>query len=255
MEVLVVGAGEMGCWLARALSEDATEPVEIAFLDADPDAARAAATALGGGATSHAADDPPRADLVCLAVPIPAATEAIERYGPRARTAVIDVTGTMADPVAAMARTVPDRERASLHPLFAPANEPGRVPAVVDSMGPTVETALAALDARGNEVFETIPKEHDRAMVTVQARTHAAVLAFALAAEEVPDRFHTPISAGLADLAAQVTGGDGRVYADIQAAFDGAGDVADAATRIAQADTETFVGLYEQAGDHTSEDR
>jgi prephenate dehydrogenase len=37
------------------------------------------------------------------------------------------------------------------------------------------------------------------------------------------------------------------VYAEIQATFEGADEVADAARRIADADPETFAALYEEA--------
>jgi prephenate dehydrogenase len=148
-----------------------------------------------------------------------------------------------------MREHVPDCERASLHPLFAPANEPGNVPLVVDEGGPVVDTVRETLTASGNDCFETTPEEHDEAMETVQARTHAAVLAYGLAAEAVDERFHTPISAELDDLAGQVTDGEPRVYADIQAAFDGADDVAEAARRIAEADAEVFERLYAEAGE------
>ncbi|MEF8829614.1 MAG: prephenate dehydrogenase, partial [Haloarcula sp.] len=71
-------------------------------------------------------------------------------------------------------------------------------------------------------------------------------LAFAMAAADVPDRFQTPISAGLFDLVEQVTGGDPQVYADIQDTFDGADAVADAARELADADADAFERLYEQ---------
>ena len=177
------------------------------------------------------------------------AFDTIREYAPRADRAIYDVTGRIADPIAAMREHAPDRERVSLHPLFAPANEPGNVPVVADASGPVTDAVREALAARGNDLFETTAEEHDRAMETVQARTHAAVLSFALAADPVADQFHTPISAGLAALADQVTGGDPRVYADIQAAFDGAEDVAEAARAIADADGEDFEHLFEEAGD------
>jgi len=248
METLVVGAGAMGRWTGRVVA-DALD-AELFFLDRDPATAREAAAAVGGRAVeSPGADTAGRQfALVCVAVPVPAAATAIERHGPRASEAIIDVTGAMVDPVAAMAGLT-GRERASLHPLFAPDSEPGNVPVVVEQRGPTVETLLAALEERGNSVFETTPAEHDRAMETVQARTHAAVLAFALAAEPVPERFHTPVSADLAALADRVTGGDHRVYGDIQAAFDGAAEVAAAARRVADADDDAFERLYREAGD------
>jgi len=242
MNGLVVGAGEMGRWLADVLGDAG---FEVAVADADPDVATAAADAPGVRAV--AVDGEERFELVCVAVPIPAAEEAIADAAGRADRALLDVTGTMAGPVAAMREHAPDRERVSLHPLFAADAEPGNVAVVPDAAGPVTDAVRETLADRDNHLFETTPEEHDRAMETVQARVHAAVLAYGLAAEEVPEEFHTPVSAGLADLVERVTGGDGRVYADIQAAFDGAGDVAEAARRVAEADRETFRELYEDA--------
>lgn len=246
MDVLVVGAGDVGRWFARVLDESAAEPVSLAFADADDATAEAAATELDG--TTVAAPDEARHDLVCVAVPIPAAAGAIERWAAAATDAVVDVTGTMEAPVAAMREHAGGLERTSLHPLFAPANEPGNVAVVSDAEGPTVEAVLSALAERGNDLYETTPEEHDRAMSTVQARTHAAILAFGLAAEPVPEELQTPVSAHLFDLVEQVAGGEPRVYADVQAAFEGADDVAAAARRLADADGPTFERLYEDAG-------
>jgi len=246
MELLVVGAGAMGRWFGRALREDGPPSLDLTVLDTDAGAAREAVDALDAETVEPETDE--TFEAVCFAVPIPAAGEAIATYGGQAERAVFDVTGTMAEPVAAMRRHAPNRERISLHPLFAPENEPGNVPVVADAPGPATDRVREALTARGNDLFETTPDEHDEAMETVQARTHAAVLAYALAAEEVPGRFQTPVSAGLGDVVAQVTGGDASVYADVQAAFDGAEDVASAAERIAGADHEAFEDLYDEAG-------
>jgi prephenate dehydrogenase len=246
MDILVVGAGSMGRWLARTLHEDASEPVTTAFLDTDVRAAREAAQDLDCRAV--APDTGERFDAVCIAVPIPVTDDAIATHASRAERAVFDVTGTMADPVRTMREHAPDCERVSFHPLFAPPNEPGNVPLVPDEPGPVTDAVRDALTARDNDLFETTPAEHDEAMETVQARTHAAVLAYALAAEDISDQFHTPISEELAALAAQVTDGDPRVYADVQTAFDGADDLATAARRLADADMETFYDLYDEAG-------
>lgn len=246
MDVLVVGAGDMGRWFARVLTESADQPVALAFADADDAAAREAAAEFD--ATTVASPEDTRHDLVCIAVPIPAAGDAIARWARAAREAIVDVTGTMAAPVAAMGEHAPDLERLSLHPLFAPANEPGNVAIVADADGPMSGTVRDALAGRGNDLYETTPAEHDEAMRTVQARTHAAILAFGLAAEDAPAELQTPVSARLSDLLAQVTDGEARVYADIQAAFEGAGDVADAARDLAEADGEDFANLYEDAG-------
>jgi len=246
METLVVGAGSMGRWLGTVLRES-DRTVSLSYLDAADERAREAAEATGGRAVPAGTSE--TFDLVCVAVPIPTAREVIAAYADRARDALLDVTGTMAEPIAAMREHAPDRERVSLHPLFAPANEPGNVPVVPDEPGPRTDAVRAALSARDNTLFGTDAATHDRMMETVQARTHAAILAFALAAEPVPDRFHTPVSATLASLATQVTDGDPRVYADIQRSFDGAGDVADAARQLVDADAAEFERLYADAGD------
>jgi prephenate dehydrogenase len=241
MNVLVVGAGSMGKWFARTLSiqADAT----VAFTDTDSAAAERAAQAVGGRAVST--DTKESFDVVCLAVPMPVARVAVEEYAPLATEAVLDVTGSMAEPLAAMGETVPDRQRASLHPLFAPVNAPGAIAVVTDAAGETVAAVLDALAAAGNDPFETTAEEHDAAMESVQAGAHAAVLSYAMATEDVPEQFHTPVSAGLESLVEQVLGGEAHVYADIQATFDGADAVADAAGEIADADHDRFVELYD----------
>ncbi len=243
MNGLVVGAGEMGQWLVDVLGDAG---LDVAVADVDPDVAAAAADVTSDVRAVPVAGEE-GFDLVCVAVPIPAAEEAISAAAPRADRALLDVTGTMADPVAAMRKQAPDRERVSLHPLFAADAEPGNVAVVPDATGPVTDGVRETLAERENNLFETTPAEHDRAMETVQARVHAAVLAYGLAAEEVPEEFHTPVSAGLAELVERVTGGDGRVYADIQASFSGAEDVAEAAHRVAEADRDTFRQLYEDA--------
>jgi prephenate dehydrogenase len=242
MELLVVGAGAMGRWFGEAVADVA----DVSFADAEEAAAAAAAERLGGRTAALDGDD--RYDAVCVAVPIPDAVSAIEAHAHRADRALLDVTGVVTDPVDAMARVAPDRERVSLHPLFAPANEPGTVAVVADEPGPVTADLRAAVADRGNDLFETTPAEHDEAMESVQAATHAAVLAYGLAADDVDERFHTSVSEPLAELVAQVTAGEPRVYADVQAAFDGAEGVAEAARAVADADHETFRRLYERAG-------
>jgi prephenate dehydrogenase len=244
MDVLIVGAGTMGRWFAGVIDEPGTS---LAFADLDPEAAHTAAEAAGGEAVASDVDERGRFDLVCLAVPIPAIEGAIERYAPLTGSAIVDCSGVMATPIDAMAEHAPDRERASLHPLFAPENAPGNV-AIVAEGGPIVERLRERLEAQDNTLVETTPQEHDRAMETIQTKAHAAILAYALAAEEVPEGFETPVSAGLSDLVETVTDGNPHVYADIQESFAGAEAVADAAARIAEADREGFEALYREAG-------
>jgi prephenate dehydrogenase len=255
MDLLVVGAGEIGRWIADTVSADES-PVDaaVAFADRDPDVARDAAASRE--ATTVPVDGDTTHDAVCLAVPMSAVPAAVEAYAPRAERAVLDVSGEMTDAVAAMREHAPALERASLHPLFAPPRVPGNVACVVDEGGPVVEGIAAAIEAGGNDVFETTPAEHDRAMETVQAGAHAAVLAWRLASEDVREEFHTPVSAALDEVADTVTEGAPGVYAEIQRAFEGAGDVAAAAREIADADSGEFADLYEAArGDREGRER
>ncbi|PSQ38255.1 prephenate dehydrogenase [Halobacteriales archaeon SW_5_70_135] len=252
MDLLAVGGGAMGRWFARALPG-----TDVTVADTDPVVAREAADVLSGRTlvdtdtdTDTDADDTDGYDLVCVAVPIPAVEAAVAEHADRLREggALVDVTGAMAPVVAAGREHAPDRQRLSLHPLFAPERAPGRIAAVPDAPGARTATVRRALERAGNEVFETTAAAHDRAMETVQARAHAAVLAFALAADPVPAEFSTPVFEALAETAAAVTGGEPHVYADVQATFDGVDDVAAAARRVADADRETFAALYREAG-------
>ncbi|QFU83408.1 prephenate dehydrogenase/arogenate dehydrogenase family protein [Natronorubrum aibiense] len=241
MDVLIVGAGAMGTWFGRAT--DAT----VTFADVDEDAAAAAADAVGDDAETTALEGTDSYDVVCLAVPMGHVVAAIADHAGRADRAIVDVSGVMGPPLEAMATHAPDLERASFHPLFAPERAPGSIAVASDNPGPTIDALLENLVDRGNDPLETTAAEHDEAMETVQAATHAAVLSFALAAESVPDGFETPIYDGLRELAEQVTEGTPRVYADIQQTFAGAEKVADAATKIAEADPATLESLYREA--------
>ncbi|TMT85749.1 prephenate dehydrogenase [Haloterrigena sp. H1] len=239
MDVLIVGAGSMGTWFGDAVD------AEVAFADIDGDAAAAAADAVGGAVADLEGET--TYDVVCLAVPMTHVAEVIAAQATRAKRAIVDVSGVMEPALEAMERHAPAVERASLHPLFAPERAPGSIAVVRDRSGPMTDEVLATLEARGNDLLETTAAEHDEAMETVQAATHAAVLSFALAAESVPEGFETPIYETMERLATQVTAGTPRVYADIQATFDGADAVADAAAEIAAADADDLEALYQAA--------
>ncbi|WP_178917172.1 prephenate dehydrogenase [Natronomonas gomsonensis] len=242
MQLLVVGAGEMGRWFARHSGADA-----VAFADRDHGVAREAAAATND-ATAVPLDTDERFDVVCVAVPMTAVPDVIAEHAAKATEAVVDVSGEMRDSVAALSTHAEGRERASFHPLFSASNAPGNLPVVVDSDGPTVDAIRESLSAAGNDVFETTPEEHDRAMETVQARAHTAVLAYALAAEEVDPRFQTNLSEPLDELVDRIAGNTPEVYAEIQDRFRGGDSVAEAARALSEADRETFLDLYEEAG-------
>ena len=243
MDVLVVGAGDVGRWVGGAAD------ASVAFADVDERRAEAAAEAVGSRARAVPLDGDESFDVVAVAVPLGVASAAVERHAPRAERAVVDFTGEMGDPLAAMATAAPDAERASFHPLFAPEHAPGRVAVTEAEPGPATDRVRDWLVDAGNELVEVDPETHDDAMATIQGRAHAAVLAFALAADDVPDDLATPVYEDLAALADRVTGGNARVYGDIQDAFGGADEVAAAAERLAEAvDAEAFAEVYDDAG-------
>ncbi len=235
----MVGAGQMGRWIASL------GPWQPTFVDVDHATAQAAAEAADGAVLDP--ESQRQFDIVCIAVPMSAAAAAVAEYAPRAREAVIDVTGEMRTVLEAMTAHASDRQRASFHPLFAASNAPGNVAVVIDVPGPAITAVIDALEAAGNRVVETTPDEHDQAMQSIQAAAHTAILAYGIARETVPAGFETPISETLDELVMQVTNGNPAVYREIQQQFDGAEMVAAAAARIADADADTFDELYETA--------
>jgi len=214
-----------------------------------------AGTAAANGETDNEADGAAAEfDVVCLAVPMGLVEEAVVAHADRARGAIVDVTGVMEPALAAMADHAPDLEHCSLHPLFAPERAPGSVAVVAENRGPLTDAMLADLEAGGNDLVETTASEHDAAMDSVQAATHAAVLAFGLAAERVPSTFETPVYAAMREQVERLAGGTPRVYADIQARFEGASDVAAAAERVASADHDELETIVAELGDRWADD-
>lgn len=78
MDVLIVGAGAMGTWLGRAVDASVT------FADVDADAAAAAADAVGDDADTAALEGTDSYDVVCIAVPMTHAVDAIADHADRA---------------------------------------------------------------------------------------------------------------------------------------------------------------------------
>jgi len=242
MDVLIVGAGDVGRWFGDLVDGPP------AFADVNPEQAEAAAEAAGPRARAVELDGDESFGLVCVAVPLSVATTVIEAQASRAQQGIVDLTGAMADPLATMAQVAPARERVSFHPLFAPEHAPGRVAVSTSAGGPATDRVRRWLEDAGNTLVDVAPEVHDEAMETVQGRAHAAILAFALAADDVPDGLETPVYEEIRALVERVTGGTPGVYADIQATFGGADEVAAAAQRLAESDSDEFAALYEDAG-------
>ena len=240
MNVLVVGAGEMGQWIAQTLSAD------VAITDTDPAIARQSGDVVGAQVVplDPASDeDSTTYDVGCFAVPMGAIDDAIAHQADRIDHGIVDVTGWMAPAIAAMETYAPDAQHCSLHPLFAPERAPGSIAVVDASPGPHTAAILDDLEAAGNDLVETTAAEHDRAMESVQGTAHAAILAFAQAADRVRPELETPVYAGLREQVERILAGSPSVYAEIQAAFDGADAVAGATAQVADADPEELEAM------------
>lgn len=241
MDVLIVGAGAVGRWVGETL--DAT----VAYADVDRSTAESAA-AQTPGAQAVDLDGADTYDVVAVAVPMRAARSVIREQADRATAALIDFTGSMTEPLATMDEAAEGLERASFHPLFAPEHAPGRIAKSLGQGGPLVDRITRAFVSAGNTIVPVEADVHDDAMGTIQGRVHAAILAFGLAADPVPEDLATPVYEELQALRERVTSGPPGVYADIQATFDGAAELQAAAEKLAAADREEFEALYEDAG-------
>jgi len=241
MDVLIVGSGAVGRWVGASLDGS------IAFADVDEAVAKSAAAEEPDGTVADLSGSETY-DVVAVAVPMRAATSVIEEQAQRADGALIDFTGSMEEPLEAMEKVGEDLERVSFHPLFAPEHAPGRIAKSTGQEGPLVDRITRSFVEAGNTIVPVEASVHDDAMATVQGRVHAAVLAFALAADPVPEELGTPVFEEMQALRERVTSGPPGVYADIQDTFDGIEALQDAVDSLAEADRETFEELYEDAG-------
>jgi prephenate dehydrogenase len=168
-----------------------------------------------------------RADVVVLAVPERVAVAAVPGLARELPPGglLVDTLSVKTDIVAALAVHAGHVEALSLNPMFAPAlGFDGRaVAAVVVRDGPRARALLDAVGRRGGLVAEVGADEHDRVAAVTQALTHAAVLAFGLALDElgvaVEDlgAMATPPHVTLLALLARVASGAPETYWQVQA--------------------------------------
>jgi prephenate dehydrogenase len=169
-----------------------------------------------------------RADLVLLAVPEEVAITAV---GPVARALepgalVADTLSVKSAVVAALDAEARHVEALSLNPMFAPSlGIDGRaVAAVIVHDGPRTGELLGLLGSRGGHVVEVSAREHDELTAVTQALTHAAVLAFGLALEDLDvdvralGELAPPPHLTLLALLARIASGQPETYRDVQAA-------------------------------------
>jgi 4-amino-4-deoxyprephenate dehydrogenase len=247
--VVAGGSGAVGRMFVRVLAGAGTEVVCVdrvpptdgtAFVEGDirsPGTAVAAALA--------------RTDLVLLAVPEPVALAAVAPIAAHLAPGalLVDTLSVKSRIAAEVARHVAGAAM-SLNPMFAPSlGLDGRVVASVTiTDGPPVAAMRSLLTAAGATVVELTADEHDRISAVSQAATHAAVLAFGLAAASLGidvaalRSVAPPPHETLLALAARITGGEPEVYWDVQDANPYAGAAREAlgaaAERIRDIDSE-----------------
>jgi prephenate dehydrogenase len=206
-----------------------------------------------------------RADVVVLAVPERVALTAVPALAPQLRPGglLVDTLSVKTSIVAVLAAHGPHLEAVSLNPLFAPAlGLDGRaVAAVVVRDGPRARALLDAVERGGGRVAEIGADEHDRVAAVTQALTHAAVLAFGLALDELGIAVEeigavaTPPHLTLLAMLARIAAGQPETYWDVQAGnpharsartalADGLAALADAADHGSDGD---FASILERA--------
>jgi prephenate dehydrogenase len=167
------------------------------------------------------------ADIVVLAVPERVALAAVPALARQLRPGalLVDTLSVKTDIVAALAAHAAHLEAVSLNPMFAPdLGLDGRaIAAVVVRDGPRARALLDAIGRRGGRVAELGADEHDRVAAVTQALTHAAVLAFGLALDELDVAVEelgavaTPPHLTLLALLARIASGGPDTYWNVQA--------------------------------------
>jgi chorismate mutase/prephenate dehydrogenase len=172
---IIGGHGAMGRCIAQ-LFGDLGHAVMVADLDTTLTPAEAAAVA----------------DVVVISVPIDVTEDVISELGPRVRpdALLMDVTSLKTGPMQAMLAAT-QASVAGTHPLFAPTVHSLQGQRVVLTPGRGDEWLAwlrTMMRARGIEIMETTPEEHDRAMSVVQVLVHFAteVMGKTLAALGIP---------------------------------------------------------------------
>jgi len=230
---------------ARVTRVDLAAPAGPEWLAGD---VRAPDAALAGALSS--------CDIVVCAVPEPVLLAAVGPVGALlpGGALFVDTTSVKSRVVPAIAAAV-GGPAVSLNPMFAPSlGFAGRaVAAVPVRPGPPVELLAALLTTAGARVVRLDAAAHDRLTAVSQAATHAAVLAFGLAAAgsgvAVADllALAPPPHRALLALLARIVAGAPETYWDIQEANPYA-PAARAAVRAGVDQLDALAGLDPRAG-------
>jgi prephenate dehydrogenase len=227
--VVAGGAGAVGGLVVDLLLSAGADVVVVDVAAPPAELARVCAYARGDVCAMDArlVAEMRRADIVVLAVSERVAMAAVPALARELRPGalLVDTLSVKTGIVAALAAHASHLEAVSLNPMFAPAlGFDGRaVAAVVVRDGPRARALLDAVGRRGGRVAEVDADEHDRVAAVTQALTHAAVLAFGLALDELDVAVEdlgavaTPPHLTLLALLARIASGGPETYWQVQA--------------------------------------
>jgi 4-amino-4-deoxyprephenate dehydrogenase len=223
--VVAGGSGAVGRLLVDLLQG---EGADVLVVDVRPPPAGTAYVHgdIGAG-DARVVDEIRQAGIVVLAVPERVALAALPSLARQLRpgSLLVDTLSVKTGIAAALSAHAAHLEAVGLNPMFAPAlGFDGRaVAAVVIHDGPRVRALLDAVGRRGARVAEVGADEHDRITAVTQALTHAAVLAFGLALDELGvapgdlTALAPPPHVTLLALLARIASGAPATYWDVQA--------------------------------------
>jgi prephenate dehydrogenase len=140
----------------------------------------------------------PSADLVLLAVPLPALDEVLRRLAPRLAptTLLADIASVKTRPLELMLRAH-QGPVAGTHPLFGPDPDPGtarRIAVVPGRCEHALHELEGLLAAGGMQPLRTDAAAHDRSMAYIHGLNFATSVSFLAASSLQPDleKFATP---------------------------------------------------------------
>ncbi|WP_128253754.1 prephenate dehydrogenase [Falsirhodobacter deserti] len=171
--VVIIGFGAFGRLAARSLSSHA----EVLVCDPSPDARRCAQDA---GLQTIGIEEVGRAEIVILAMPVPALESCLRQLSPflRSHQVVLDVCSIKEEPVRMMQALLPEGvEILATHPMFGPqsANDGinGHQIVTCPVRGRHWRCIVRFLRQRlGLRVIIATPEEHDRQAALTQGLTH-----------------------------------------------------------------------------------
>lgn len=230
--VIVGGAGEVGGMFVRLLARSGAE---VCVVDPRPAPSRSGAAPwtrhLQGDITAPGPEllaELRTTDMVMLAVPEQVALDAAELVAAELRTgALFAHTLSVQGPISELLRAkAPDVQAVGLNPMFAPSlGMDGRpVVAVLLRQGPRARELLRLIGTWGGQVVHVSGDEHDSLAAASQVLTHAVVLSFGFALQELGvsvkelGAVAPPPHVTMLALLARIADGTPEVYWDVQSA-------------------------------------